>query len=283
MTMPLQMQALAEAPPSASLLRMRHPRHARPLPAVDDEPTDDQARGLRQLFSGPSLCHLALVANPHVRDGGGVLERLGSALCALGLRTLVVDAADTSPPAAELAGFDLRGCIERLSPQLSYLAARGLPLRHVDNRGSAAAWLDELHVAAPATQVLLVHADAADLARLYSRQAVRPLLLAGDSAESLTHAYAALKLLTLRRRMLSFDVLVAQAAAATARQRAAAVATRLASCAERFLGASVHDWVAIDPACDVREPCDDALLRLLATHLAGDVDERAAHAPTILN
>jgi len=221
-----------------------------------------------------------------VSDCGGVLERLGSALCTLGLRTLVVDAAATSPPAAELAGFDLRGCIEQLSSQLSYLAARGLPLRHVDSRGSAAAWLDALQLAAPATQVLLVHADASDLARLYSRQPVRPLLLAAQDAESITHAYAALKLLALRRRIPAFDLLVAQPAAASAQSRAAAVAERLASCAERFLAASVHDWVALDPACDVREPCDEALLRLLHAHLGGEGDERrppAAHAPTFLN
>ncbi len=279
----MTMTMLAEVPPSTAWLRTRYPRV---LPVVDEGRTDDQARGLRQLFRGPSLCHLALVANPHVPGCAGVLERLGSALCTLGLRTLVVDAAETSPPAAELAGFDLRGCIERLSPQLSYLAARGLPLKHVDSRGSAAAWLDALQVAAPATQVLLMHADATDLARLYSRQTLRPLLLVGDGAESITHAYAALKLLALRRRLLSADVLVAQAAAPTARPRAAAVADRLGSCAARFLGASVHDWVAIDPACDVREPCDDTLLRLLRAHLSGDVEAPgplATHAPTILN
>ncbi len=109
----MTLQMLADSPLPASLLRTRHPRAVPPARSHDDGRTADQAQGLRQLFSGPSLCHLALVANPHVPGCAGVLERLGSALGTLGLRTLVVDAADTSPPAAELAGFDLRGCIER--------------------------------------------------------------------------------------------------------------------------------------------------------------------------
>ncbi len=82
-----------------------------------------------------------------------------------------------------------------------------------------------------------MHAGAADLARLYPRQMLRPLLLAGDGAESITHAYAAMKLLALRRRLMSVDVLVAKAGTAAARRQAAAIAGRLASCAERFLGA----------------------------------------------
>jgi hypothetical protein len=120
----------------------------------------DQAHGLRRLFAGPRHCQIALVANPHVDAASVVLERLSSALGSLGLNTLVVDAADNSPAPHELAAIDLRGCIEQLSPRLWYLAARGLPLRHVDTRGSSAHWLDRLHAAAPSCSVMLVHAGA---------------------------------------------------------------------------------------------------------------------------
>ncbi|MEO7851852.1 MAG: flagellar biosynthesis protein [Rubrivivax sp.] len=294
------MQLIATAPHSPSLLRTRLPRRQ---PAAHDGATADQAQGLRRLFSGPSLCHLALVSNPHVDDGGGVVERLTSALCALGVNTLVVDAADTSPAAAELAVLDLRACIEPLSPQVSYLAARGLPQRHVDGRGSSAAWLDQLAAAAPQAQAVLVHAGASDLARLYSRlhspQFLRPLVLASDHADSITHAYAAMKLLAMRRQLMSFDVLVAAPTSSASRRRAAAIAARLASCADTFLGASVRNWVALDPACDVRQPCADALVSLLAAQLAAQLavqmdaqtdaqtdahpDDAAARTPSILN
>lgn len=290
------MQLIATAPHSPSLLRTRLPRRQ---PAAHDGPTADQAQGLRRLFSGPSLCHLALVSNPFVDESGGVVERLTSALCALGVNTLVVDAADTSPAAAELAVLDLRACIEPLSPQVSYLAARGLPRRHVDGRGSSAAWLDQLAAAAPQAQAVLVHAGASDLARLYSRagspQCLRPLVLVSDHAESITHAYAAMKLLAMRRQLLSFDVLVAAPTSSASRRRAAALAGRLTSCADSFLGASVRDWVALDPACDVREPCTDALVGLLAAQLATQLDAQtdtqmsmqhddcALRTPSILN
>ena len=168
----------------------------------------------------------------------------------MGLNTLVVDAADSSPAPHELAALDLRACIEPLSPQVSYLAARGLPLRHVDTRGSSAHFLDRLQAAAPQARVLLVHAGAPDLARLFGRRALRPLLLAADQPDSLTHAYAAMKLLVMRCALMSYDLLLA---APPTGRRVPAIAQRLASCADSFLGAALHDWVAIDPACDVRD------------------------------
>jgi len=229
----------------------------------------DQAHGLRRLFAGQRPHHLALVANPHVAFSGVVLERLTTVLATLGLNTLVVDAADHSPAPHELAALDLRACIEPLSAQVSYLAARGLPLRHVDTRGSSAGFLDRLQAAAPDCRVLLVHAGAADLARLYAQQPLRPLLLASDRAESLPHAYAAMKLLALRRGLMSHDLLLV---APPSSRLAPAIAQRLRSCAESFLGAALHDWVGIDPACDVREPPGAALCALVAAQLRSDPD-----------
>ena len=230
----------------------------------------DQAQGLRRLFAGTQACPLALVANPHVAFSSVMLERLTTALSTLGLNTLVVDAADTSPAAGELAALDLRACIEPLSSQVSYLAARGLPLRHVDTHGSSSAWLDRLAAAVPKAQVMLVHAGAADLARLFTHQPLRPVLLAADHPESVTHAYAAMKLLALRRGLMSFDLLLA---APPKQPRVRVIARRLTSCAEGFLGAAVRDWVAIDPACDVREAPGASLLRLVCEQVRPDMED----------
>lgn len=227
----------------------------------------DQAHGLRRLFAGSQPQHIALVANPHVAFSSVMLERLTTVLGAMGLNTLVVDAADSSPAPHELAALDLRAAIEPLSSQVSYLAARGLPLRHVDTRGSSAHFLDRLRCAAPQARVLLLHAGAADLARLFGRRPLRPLLLAADQPDSLTHAYAAMKLLVMRCALMSYDLLLA---ASPTKHRAPAIAQRLASCADSFLGAALHDWVAIDPACDVRDDPGDALHSLVAAQLRLD-------------
>jgi len=244
-------------------------------------PRRDQAQGLRRLFAGAQACPLALVANPHVAFSGVMLERLTTALSTLGLNTLVVDAADNSPAAGELAALDLRACIEPLSAQVSYLAARGLPLRNVDTHGSSSAWLDRLAAAAPQAQVMLVHASAADLARLFTHQPLRPVLLAADHAESVTHAYAAMKLLALRRGLMSFDLLLA---VPPKQPRVSVIARRLASCAESFLGAAVRDWVAVDPASDVREAPGAPLLRLVCEQVRPELEtaldgDDAAAAP----
>jgi len=238
-----------------------------------DSPTD-QAHGLRRLFPGSSEPRLiALVANPHVAFASVMLERRCTVIDAMGQHTLVVDAADSSPPPPELAALDLRAGIETLSPRVAYLAARGLPLRHVDTRGSSAQLLDRLQAAAPQAGVLLVHAGAPDLARLFGRRALRPLLLAADHPDSLTHAYAAMKLLVMRCALMSYDLLLA---APPGGRRVPAIAQRLASCADSFLGAALHDWVAIDPACDVRDSPGDALCAMVAALLN---TESAADAP----
>jgi len=237
----------------------------------------DQAHGLRRMFGGTAASHIALVANPHVAFTSVLLERLTTTLAASGMNTLVVDAADSSPAPRELAALDLRAGIEPLSEHVSYLAARGLPLAHVDTRGSSAHLLDRLQSVAPDVRVLLVHAGAADLARLYPQRALRPLLLAADQPESLTHAYASMKLLAQRSGWMSADLLLA---AAPTSPRAALIAQRLASCAEHFLGAALREWVAIDPACDVRDAPGEALGSLVAAQLLmGEEAQAPRHLP----
>lgn len=227
----------------------------------------DQAQGLRRLFAGRRLRHLVLVANPHVPAAGALLGRVGDALAAIGCRTLVVDAADSAPAPNELAAIDLAAAVESPDPRLAYLAARGLPLRHVDARGSAAALVDRLAVAAPHAEAMLWHAGAADLVRLFGARLPRALLLAGDAPDSVTHAYAGLKLLALRCGLMSFDLLLAAPRRLAIGER---VAERLASCADGFLGVALNARATVDPAGDADAPDDEPLRRLLRAQLAGD-------------
>lgn len=230
----------------------------------------DQADGLRRLFAGRRRTALALVANPHVAFGGLVLDRLAATLAALGREVLVVDAATNSPPPAELAAVDLGLCIEKLAPRVAYLAAGGLASAYVNTRGDASGLVDAAQRAHPAADVVLVHADATDLARIFKRRAVRPLLLGADHPESIKHAYAGAKLLATRCELLTFDLLLAVPQGSP---RAAAIVQSLAGCAENFLGAVLVQHALIDPA-DTEPPAvddpADALARLLAAQLALD-------------
>lgn len=233
-------------------------------------PLMDQADGLRRLFAGRQCRLLALVANPHVPFAGVVLDRLAAVLAAAGKRVLVVDAASTSPSPHELAGVDLAACIEAIAPGVAYLAARGLPLAHVDTRGSAAGFIDAVQRAAPQADVLLMHADAADLARLLKLHAVRPLLLGADHPESIKHAYASAKLLVRRLGLMTYDLLLA---AAPQSPRVAAIAASLRSCADSFLGAALCGAAVVDPAGDPAAVPDAALARIVAAQLAIDADD----------
>ena len=235
----------------------------------------DQAHGLRRLFAGRARHVLPLAANPHVAFSGVVLDRLAAVLAALGHEVLVVDASSMSPPPHELAAVELAACIERLAPGVSYLPARGLPRAHVDTRGSAAGFIDALQQAAPMADVILLHADGVDLARIFKRRAVRPVLLGADHPESIKHAYANIKLLVQRCSLMSFDLLLA---AAPSSPRAVSIAESLAGCADNFLGATLLNTALIDPAGDPTEPADDALAALLAAQLALDAMPLAAQA-----
>jgi len=227
----------------------------------------DQADGLRRLFAGRRLKLLSLAANPHVAFSGIVLDRVAAVLAASGRQVLVVDAAAGSPLPGELAGVDLSACIEAITPRVSYLPARGLPLAYVDTRGSSAGFIHALQQAAPQAEVLLMHADAADLARLLKHRPARVMLLGADHPESIKHAYASAKLLTRRLELMTYDLLLA---AAPHSPRLPAIAQSLADCLDSFLGAALLASALVDPAGDLQAAPDTALSQLLAAQLALD-------------
>lgn len=217
--------------------------HSRPAPL-------DQADGLRRLFAHARVRFVPVASNPHVAFGGVLLERLCTAFAEHGRHTLVVDAGERSPAHAEMATMEMSECIEMLSPQVSYLAARGLPIKFVDTHGSTASFLQAVSDAAPHADVVLVHASATDLCRLFARSEARPLLLADDRPASVTHAYAAMKLMTQRAGLVVHDLLLS---AAPTSPRAERIAMQIATCADDFLGAVLRDWMQVDPATDARE------------------------------
>ncbi len=232
----------------------------------------DQADGLRRLFAGRRQQVLALAANPHLPFGGLVLDRIATLLAAQGRQVLVVDSGAGAPQPHELAGIDLAAGIETIAERVRYLPARGLPLAHVDTRGSAAGFIDAVQRAAPDADVLLLHADAQDLARMFKRRAARPLLIGADHPESIKHAYAACKLLAKRCNLMTFDLLLV---APPGSPRASAIVNSLAGCADQFLGALLCDWALLDPAAEMHAD-SPALRRLLAAQLA--LGESAADA-----
>lgn len=218
----------------------------------------DQADGLRRMFAHARMRFVPVVSNPHVAFGGVMLERLTAAFAEHGRHTLVVDAGECSPEHSEMATLDMAECIEQLSPQVSYLAARGLPIKFVNTHGSTAPFLQAVADAAPRAEVVLVHAAATDLCRLFARSEARPLLLADDRPSSVTHAYAAMKLLTQRAGLVVHDLLLS---AAPSSPRADRIAMQIATCADDFLGAVLRDCVQIDPATDAQDPPSPALRR----------------------
>jgi flagellar biosynthesis protein FlhG len=235
----------------------------------------DQADGLRRLFAGRAGAGqrvLPLVANPHAAFSGLVLDRVAALLALHGRQVLVVDAASRSPAPDERALLDLGAVIEQLAPRVAYLPARGLPLAHVDTRGSAAGFLDALAQAAPQADLVLLHADPADLARIFTHRGARPLLIAADQPDSIKHAYAAAKLLAQRCGLMTFDLLLAAPPQST---RVPGIVASLASCLDSFLGALLHDWALVDPASGpvATQPgaavceADEALGRVLAAQL----------------
>jgi flagellar biosynthesis protein FlhG len=240
----------------------------------------DQADGLRRMFAASRPRFVAVASNPHVAFAGVLLERLTTAFSTLGCKSLVVDAAESAPQPNELAALDLGACIEPLAAQVAYLAARGLPLRHVDARGSSEGLLHAVADAAPWADVIVVHAPASELSRLFSRRAIRPVLLAADHPTSVTHAYAAMKVLAGRNGLMAYDLLLSVDPASPRRDR---IAAQLASCADRFLGTVLCDVARIDPASDVHDTPGAELLRLTHDLLATDDDlltPLALHAAT---
>lgn len=240
--------------------------------ADDSTPMADQADGLRRLFSSARTRFVAVAANPDVAFAGLALARLASACAAAADRkVLVVDAARGTPH--EMAAVDLSDCIERFDDErLSYLAARGLPMRHIDARGSCERFLHALVDAAPEAGVVIVHAEVTELGRIFARRAPRPVLLAADHPTSVTAAYANMKMLAQRFSLMVFDLLLVAAAGSPRTPR---IAEQLALTADRFAGAALHDWAAIDPASDAAPP--QALLRMARALLAEPLPTAPTH------
>lgn len=239
---------------------------------VRNDPASDQADGLRRMFAHSRARFVPVVSNPHIAFGGVLLERLCTAFAERQANTLVVDAAERASEAGEMALVDIGQCIERLSARVSYLPARGLPIRFVDSAGSTQGLLHAIAEAAPQCSVVLVHASAPELCRLFSQrrassawsEAPCPIVLAEDRPGSVTHAYAAMKLLSQRAGLTVFDLVLGAAAHSP---RAERIATQLATCADGFFGAVLRDWARIDPAGAAAEPPSEALFRLVANRL----------------
>jgi flagellar biosynthesis protein FlhG len=233
-------------------------------------PQPDQADGLRRLFAGSRTRFIAVAANTDIAFAGLALERLAAACALQGRKVLVVDAALAEP--REMAALDLAACVEPLADDLYYLAARGLPLKHVDARGSCEHFLQAAADAAPECGTVIVHADPVDLGRLFARCAPRPLLLAADHPASVTTAYAGMKYLAQRHGLKAFDLLLVAAAQSP---RAPRIADQLSMTADRWCGAVLHDWALVDPAARNELP---AALQRLARGLLADMPPAAAPA-----
>ena len=239
--------------------------------------TADQADGLRRLFAGRAQRFVPLVANPHVAFASVVLERVTACLTLAGATVLLVDAAETSPVAPDMSWLDLAACIERLDERTFYLAARGMPRTQVDARGSARRWLDVLGQSAPQADVVLVHGEATDLARVFQRSLARPMLIASDQPEAVKHAYAAAKLLARRAALATFDVLLC---APSGSRHARPIIDTMAACAEDFFGSVMHDWAAIDPASDIGDAPGTALCRVMREQM--QIEDSASPAQQAL-
>jgi flagellar biosynthesis protein FlhG len=237
----------------------------------------DQADGLRRMFAAAEAVIVPVVANPHVEHHGAVLARLAGVFAEQGLNTLVVDAADTAPEPGELAFIDLGACVEPLSAQLAYLAARGLPMLHVDTHGSCASFIPRVMNAVGDVDVVVLHAEARVLARMLGQRELRPVLLAAGAGEAVTHAYAALKMLVARLHLMSFDVVLP--AVRGRGPGAEQIAERIAECADRFLGAAMHDFAAIDPTPAFGAAPGPDLMRLAAAQLSVSAPPSNATAP----
>jgi flagellar biosynthesis protein FlhG len=222
------------------------------------------------MFAGACARFVPVVSNPHVACGGVLLERLSTAFAERGARVLVVDAGERAGSPGEMAMIDLGQCVERLTPQVAYLAARGLAIRFVDAAGSTRAFLERAGEAAPGCDVVLVHAPAPELCRMFGR--VRgsgaladadlpcPIVVADDRPPSVTHAYASMKLLSQRAGLVVSELLLG---AAPGSPRAERIAAKLAACADNFFAGVLRDWARVDPAGDPCDPPSGALRRLV--------------------
>jgi flagellar biosynthesis protein FlhG len=215
----------------------------------------DQADGLRRLFSTRTVRFIPVVSNPFVAQESVLIRQVCAALEQLGLYTLLVDVCDHARvPTRDMADrvghhIDLADRIQVLTDRTASLSARGLPARWTDTGGSTQAFLQAVIDAAPLSQAVVVHGSASELARMFGRGELhmsrpRPIVICDEQADSMTHAYAALKVLSQRADWVSHDLLVS---AATGSAGIRLVKDRLAQCAALFFGGVRHDSVDIDP------------------------------------
>ena len=213
---------------------------------------NDQADGLRRLFGRRARASCRSRHNPHVACGGVVLERL----CDAARRRWACTRWWSTPPTArrpprEMALIDLPSCIERLSDDVSYLPRAACRSAIVDTQRLDAR-LPRRRSATPRRRPTSCWCTPAraDLARLFAQPArCARCCWAADTPRSVTHAYAAMKLLAQRAGLLAHDLLLgADAAAArapSASPRSLAELRRAAFSARRCTTA----W-SIDPRPD---------------------------------
>lgn len=211
----------------------------------------DQADGLRRLFSTRSVRFIPVVSNPFVAQESALIRQVSAALAQLGLYTLVVDVCEepgqTRPRKAPMV--DLADHIQVLGDRTASLSARGLPGRWADVNGSTQGFLQAVIDAAPLSQAVVVHGSASALAQMFGRGTLhlsqpRPIVICDAQPDAMTHAYAALKVLSQRAGWVAHDLLVSAAAGSPG---ICLVKDRLAQCASLFFGGVRHDAVDIDP------------------------------------
>jgi len=239
----------------------------------------DQAAGLRRLFAPRGGVLVPVLAQPGLAAAELLLDALVGAYLERGLQVLVVDAGPAAKAAPELARINLAACLERLSDDVQFLEARGLAGHYLDARGNAGSLVEALRGAAPQADVILLHAPVAELARVLvgqgdSAQDCRPILLTDLQSQSLTQAYAAMKWLQQRAHCQVFGLLVAGHPSLALTRR---IAEQLADCAERFLGAALPVWAALDPRAGLRAAPSAELRRLARDSLLGFEPQTVHH------
>jgi flagellar biosynthesis protein FlhG len=92
----------------------------------------------------------------------------------------------------------------------------------------------------------------------------------------MTEAYASLKRLSQRPGWLAHDLLIVADPQGPRTER---LGESLAECAERFLGAAIHDCVVIDPRDEASATADPRLVHLLRAQMAQDLLQDSAVVP----
>lgn len=241
----------------------------------DPRRPSDQADGLRRLFRPRRAVLLPVLAQAGLEHSEALIDQLVGAYLERGLQVLVVDAGPQARPASELARVNLAACVEPLSADVGYLEARGLVGHYLDAQGSATRLTPALRAAAPQADVILLHAPVAELARVLSGgEPCRPLLLCDLQQAHLTAAYAAMKWLQQRAGCQVFGLLLAAHPKLAITKR---IAAQLADTAERFLGAALPCWAALDPRSGLRGAPSAELRRLARDSLLCGGPESGHH------